>query len=550
MIRDVAVVPVSAGRPLGRAIRHSVLAVPATCALLALLGTAPAGSAQAAGARTVVVDPGAMMGPTDGQLVGFDWNTGPSLDPVASLHPGTIRIDAGLGDLSAGPDRLDLAKLLARVAEVRAKGAEPIVILSYMPTWLGKAVALGRDPARVAPSNLDVWQNLIRQVVHGVATAPAPAYQFEVWNEPDLPVFWQDTPSAFLDMAARTHRAVQAVAHETGLPLRVGGPAAFIPDPVFIAAYLARMRLEGLPVDFVSWHYYGNYPFIGPNGAENTIPAALLPFYPVIGQQNPVSTPSLFGAQVQFVRQVVDAATAGSNLHPALTIDEWNLSAGGRDLRHDTHEGAAFAAGVLIELERAGLGASDFYRALGDGAPGDWSAAGPHGPKPVWWVFDVWTKTAGRLVAGSAHDPADGLWARASTSGTVADVLLVNFKAKAGANRALDVQVKHSCGTAELRKIDATSSSFDHAEAAVSHGGILELTLAAQSVTWIRVPVACAAVAGKGVGAARTQAVSQPPRLADTGRGAGLPLPALLVAAAIAALGATGAAGRRRSSPS
>src|SRR5947209_1692719 len=65
-------------------------------------------------------------------LIGFDWNTG-SLDGVAPLAPRTVRIDGSLEKASTGPNALDLSDLLARVAAVRAVGAEPIVILSYMP---------------------------------------------------------------------------------------------------------------------------------------------------------------------------------------------------------------------------------------------------------------------------------------------------------------------------------------------------------------------------------------------------------------------------------
>jgi hypothetical protein len=155
------------------------------------------------------------------------WNSGSDITPLAPVHPTTVRIDGSLQDHSPGPDRLDLQPLLDRVAQVRAIGAEPLVILSYMPRWLGAPRAgTTHDATRMGPYDLDTWQALVAQVVRTLATAPEPAYRFEVWNEPDSPIFWQDTPEEFVATALRTHRAVAEVKQETGLPLEIGGPAA------------------------------------------------------------------------------------------------------------------------------------------------------------------------------------------------------------------------------------------------------------------------------------------------------------------------------------
>src|SRR4051794_38128214 len=109
-----------------------------TCVALALatglLATA-AFTARAASTTEVVVDAAHPLGPTNRGLGGFVWNTGP-IDGVVPLQPAGIRIDASLQSASRGPDDLDLSALLTRVSEVRRAGAEPLVILSYMPRWL------------------------------------------------------------------------------------------------------------------------------------------------------------------------------------------------------------------------------------------------------------------------------------------------------------------------------------------------------------------------------------------------------------------------------
>jgi hypothetical protein len=240
----------------------------------------------------VTVHLGQDEGPTNEQLLGLVWNSGANIQALAPIHPPTVRIDANLESRSRGPGDLDLSGLLARIAEVRSVGAEPLVLLSYMPRWLGEPNANGHSATRVAPYDLDLWQDLVEETVRTVATAPAPAYRFEVWNEPDLPIFWQDTPEAFADMAVRTHRAVAAVKAETGLPLEVGGPALAIGGEAFsdifadiLTPYVTRVVAAGLPLDFVSWHDYANAPYLGPDGPEGNL-------NPRSTKRSPTATPT------------------------------------------------------------------------------------------------------------------------------------------------------------------------------------------------------------------------------------------------------------------
>src|SRR5262245_59970544 len=187
------------------------------------------------------------LGPANRDLTGVVWNAGSSIESLAPVHPEVVRIDASLQDRSQGPGQLDLQPLLNKVAQVRAVGAEPLVLLSYMPRWLGQPRATaGQNPTRMGPYELDAWQDLVTDVVRTLATAPEPAYRFEVWNEPDLFVFWLDTPERFVEMALRTHQAVADVARETGLALEVGGPASAIGLNDGMVRYLRAVADAGL----------------------------------------------------------------------------------------------------------------------------------------------------------------------------------------------------------------------------------------------------------------------------------------------------------------
>lgn len=483
--------------------------------LAAHAGTAPA--AQATDAAVITVDAATLLGPVNHALVGVGWHPGgPPLTTVEALQPRLVRIDAALQDISAAPTELHLKPLLEQVAEVRAVGAEPLVILSYMPAWLGAPNAHGRDPTKVPPADLDVWEQLVHDVVRALATAPAPARRFEAWNEPDIPIFWQDTPEAWAEMVTRSARAVARVEAETGLDLAFGGPATAVPDPVYLAAFLAPLRDRSLPLDFVSWHYYANTPFLGPDG--NEFPATG-PIAPVIGQRNPLASPKAYGTQVPLMRAWTGAALAGSGRPPpTLVLDEWNLSAGGFDRRHDSHEDAAFVAGTLIEMQQAELDASAFFQATDAPPPADVQVDtyGGHGlvtrqgaRKPAWWAFWLWQQQAAERVRATGAERADGLWVIAAREPGRVTVLVASFSAAHPTARTLDL-VFTGLGSSPLRatvrRIDDRHPDADIAEPAALDGFRLRVELPAQAVALVELtradagglPTLSAATTGPG----------------------------------------------------
>lgn len=446
----------------------------------------------------VNVSVGRSVGSPNRNLTGVVWNSGSSIAALQPVHPSIVRIDASLQDRSPGPDQLDLQPLLDRVAQVRAIGAEPLVILSYMPRWLGQPRATaGQDPTRMGPYDLDLWQNLITTVVRTLATADKPAYRFEVWNEPDFSNFWQDTRAELIATMLRTHQAVANVKAETGLPLQVGGPASFFGGSPLLPQYAKAVADAHLPLDFVSWHNYANFPFLGPDGPEGNLPA---PLYKLLARRNPNSTPLSYSAQIRRVRAEINNAVGNSGLSPELVIDEWNVSAGGYDLRHDTAEGAALDAGILIEMEKAGLDEAAFYRAVSGGSqPGDWGLVYADGtPKPSWWVFRAWTTMTGDRLFTYGDSPTTGLWARATRDHGCVSVLLTNFVATGAPARTVEVSLTGQLPqckagrTTTLATLDDTSTSLANASTLPvanenSHDNSVTVPMKSQSVALLRV---------------------------------------------------------------
>lgn len=141
---------------------------------------------------------------------------------------------------------------------VRGLGMYPVVEFGYMPR------DLAADPSRTVfayqgiispPKDWDAWHELIRAFTQHVVDRYGldevrEHWRFEVWNEPNLSVFWSGTPAEYWRLYALAARAVKAV----DPALRVGGPATaavgWIDD---------QMRVDA-PVDFLSTHVYGTVP--------------------------------------------------------------------------------------------------------------------------------------------------------------------------------------------------------------------------------------------------------------------------------------------------
>ncbi len=338
--------------------------------------------------------------------------------------------------------------------------------------------------------------SLVRTVVRRLATAARPARQFEVWNEPDL-TFWNDTAARFLELAVHTHRDVADVASATHLALEVGGPAAamFTADTTFITDYVTAIEQAGLPIDFVSFHWYANYPCLGPDHPESVKNSSL---WEKLKCSNPNLTPASYGTLIRSVQAAVRAAVPASRPVPEVILDEWNMSAGGFDVRQDSTVGAAFALASLIEMEDSGISRAYLYRAVKGvpAVPGDWGIATQSGRHvPTWSILYVWERLHGARLALSGSPPP-GVWIRAVRSGVSTDVLVANYATVGAASQQLTLQLDPTCThPATVRTIDAShTTSFAAPDGSgrdgsvateVPRGGRLGLTLAPDSSTWI-----------------------------------------------------------------
>jgi xylan 1,4-beta-xylosidase len=137
-------------------------------------------------------------------------------------------------------------------------GMRPVVELGYMPR------ALARDPEKTVftyegiispPGDWDRWGALIRALAAHLVDRYGrdevrDRWTFEVWNEPNLSVFWSGTPDEYW----RLYRVTAAAIKDVDPGLRVGGPASAA------VGWIDGQTGVDAPVDFLSTHVYGTVP--------------------------------------------------------------------------------------------------------------------------------------------------------------------------------------------------------------------------------------------------------------------------------------------------
>ncbi len=204
-------------------------------------------------------------------------------------------------------------------------GMKPFVELSFMPDALasGKQTIFWWRGNVTQPKDPQKWDDLIRALVQHwtdrYGQAEVRTWYFEVWNEPNLPAFFDGTQADYFRLYAETARAIKSVCPD----YRVGGPATA--GNAWIPQLIAYCHQNHVPLDFISTHDYAvNQGFLDIDGEAGTI---LSP------------APDAIWGNIRRSRAEI-AASPGPNLE--LHYTEWSTSYTPRDPLHDCYQSAAF----------------------------------------------------------------------------------------------------------------------------------------------------------------------------------------------------------------
>jgi xylan 1,4-beta-xylosidase len=166
-----------------------------------------------------------------------------------------------------------------------ARGVRPYLQIGFMPEALSTAPAgmpyqhawrPGFDYKLIAtgwtypPKSYEKWGELVyqwtRHNVEKFGRAEVERWYFEVWNEANLPVYWQGTAEEFYKLHDYAITAVRRA-----LPTaRVGGPDSAGPGGTFMDGFLRHVSAgtnyvtgeTGTPTDFLAFHAKGRPTFV------------------------------------------------------------------------------------------------------------------------------------------------------------------------------------------------------------------------------------------------------------------------------------------------
>jgi hypothetical protein len=259
--------------------------------LLALV-LSSAASAEQAGPLALTIDTAEVVGPlkpfdgVNGQPISDRWGGTDATRGYRDARIGFIRLhDAGAGDIDSvhtnrmqvvpggaprvmrprvelnplsmflnpdadadDPASYNFGPTDTLIAQIHAAGAEPFF-------RIGRSWGADSDP----PKDFDKFARIAAHVVKHYNFGWANGFHYgirywEVWNEPDMSLFWQGQPEQYFELYAKVAKAVKA-ADPAAL---VGGPVQSLPndDHPYGNDFLAYVRDHKLPLDFYSWHWY------------------------------------------------------------------------------------------------------------------------------------------------------------------------------------------------------------------------------------------------------------------------------------------------------
>lgn len=145
--------------------------------------------------------------------------------------------------------------------QILAIGIHPVVELGFMPA------CIARDPDETVfeyrgivspPADWAEWKQTVKELaahlVERYGIDEVAGWGFEVWNEPNLEVFWTGSQDDYLRLYEEAANAIKEVDQR----LTVGGPSTAASE--WVEALAAYAEKHALPLELATTHTYGNYP--------------------------------------------------------------------------------------------------------------------------------------------------------------------------------------------------------------------------------------------------------------------------------------------------
>lgn len=135
-------------------------------------------------------------------------------------------------------------------------GMKPFVELSFMPKLLasGRRTIFYYKGNITPPKRYEKWAELIKSlIIHLIeryGKEEIESWFFEVWNEPNLKVFWSSSQKKYFKLYKFTAEAIKSIDPN----IKVGGPATAC--NAWISDFIQFCKVNKVPFDFISTHQY------------------------------------------------------------------------------------------------------------------------------------------------------------------------------------------------------------------------------------------------------------------------------------------------------
>jgi xylan 1,4-beta-xylosidase len=316
-------------------------------------------------------------------------------------------------------------------------GMKPFIELSFMPGALasGPKTMFHYRGNITPPASYAEWADLIGtlagHLVRQYGAEEVRTWFFEVWNEPNLDIFWAGTQEEYFRLYQSAALAIKNV--DRGLA--VGGPATAID------AWIPELRefcdRQGVPLDFISTHHY-------PTDASYGLGLNM-------EQQ-------MARSERGVLRTRVGKALEEAGPLP-LYYTEWNCSPSPRDPYHDAPYNAAFIVKTIADnlgllgcysywtfsdiFEESGFSSIPFH--------GGFGLLNIHGiPKPSYRAFQLLSRLSGERLEMTFDEASPTVDCVASRSQEGVNILMSNHQVPLSPIRAEQVSL-HVSGTTGVR---------------------------------------------------------------------------------------------------
>ncbi|WP_281550242.1 GH39 family glycosyl hydrolase [Murimonas intestini] len=270
---------------------------------------------------------------------------------------------------------------------------KPFLELGFMPQKMagGEQTVFYWRGNVTPPKSYKAWTDMVQAVLNHLIERygrdEAVSWPIEVWNEPNLSIFWKDADmEEYFSLFRHTFRAVKEVDEQ----FQVGGPSICGVDDVnWLRQFLDYCSRNNLMPDFFTRHHYmwsdpvkeGRYSY------------------------GKLRDPQEAMEELKVSRTIIDSFRQYQNL--PMYITEFNTSYSPDSPVHDSIQNASYVAWLLSRMGEVCDGYS--YWTFGDvfeenGVPfsqfhgGFGLVANGAVPKPSFWVFAFFKNLQGRRV--------------------------------------------------------------------------------------------------------------------------------------------------------